>query len=285
MIIILRPKGLGRESCNGIVEKFKEISDESIEVVRSDQYVYSEGDRVFRWGCTKMTPYDLVNTRDSIIYASDKALFRYHAYKDGISMETWTDFGKFLDDRPEGKMVVRPSRHKQGKDLYVCEEYSDIFGVIQNLGDDYYISRLIDKVKEYRVVVFDDRILYIYEKVPSNPEDVAWNHAQGSTSENIRWGSWPLLVANKALRAMALSGLDFGAVDIIVDRDGNAYVLEVNTAPETTSPYRQTCIAKALKYRIDIGFPSTFLYAFCEDIENLTWKDYIHPALSELANV
>jgi D-alanine-D-alanine ligase-like ATP-grasp enzyme len=34
-----------------------------------------------------------------------------------------------------------------------------------------------------------------------------------------------------SVEAVAALGLDFGAVDIIEDKEGNFYVLEINTAP------------------------------------------------------
>ena len=38
-------------------------------------------------------------------------------------------------------------------------------------------------------------------------------------------------VRRAARRAVRSLGLDFGAVDVLVDADGKVYVLEVNTAP------------------------------------------------------
>ena len=38
-------------------------------------------------------------------------------------------------------------------------------------------------------------------------------------------------VKQEALKAVAALELDFGAVDVVVDKEGKAYVLEVNTAP------------------------------------------------------
>jgi D-alanine-D-alanine ligase-like ATP-grasp enzyme len=53
-------------------------------------------------------------------------------------------------------------------------------------------------------------------------------------------------VKQQAIAAVACLGLDFGAVDVIVDKDATkAYVLEVNTAPGLSSP---TVLAAYIAY-------------------------------------
>src|SRR5690606_2670988 len=129
------------------------------------------------------------------------------------------------------------NRHKQGKNLHVCEVCENIYYEVCeacSLYDEYYISEMIDKVREFRVVVLEGRVLYMYEKIPEDPSVAAWNHAQGAETPNLKWGDWHLPSVRASLLAMELSGLDFGGVDVMIDSEGRAYVLEVNTAPETT---------------------------------------------------
>ena len=45
------------------------------------------------------------------------------------------------------------------------------------------------------------------------------------------------LAARRAVRSL---GLDFGAADVLVDRDGGGYTLEVNTAPSVADPTSTT---------------------------------------------
>ena len=45
------------------------------------------------------------------------------------------------------------------------------------------------------------------------------------------------LAARRAVRSL---GLDFGAADVLVDRDGGVYTLEVNTAPSVADPTSTT---------------------------------------------
>ena len=177
-------------------------------------------------------------------------------------------------------VVLRPSRHAQGRHLYTynlgsnsTETYQALVNTCREIGD-YYISEFIDKEHEYRVFVCQNRAVWVAKKTPGNPEDVAWNVAAGGRFDNVRWGEWPLQVIRAALQAARVSGTDFCGVDVMVDYDGNPYVLEVNSAPSQTSPYRQQCVAKAFDYIVRNG------KQHFDGVERITsWKDVIHPAI------
>ncbi len=152
-----------------------------------------------------------------------------------------------------------------------------MMGIIQN---DYhpvyeggYVSRLISKVAEYRVAVVQNRVAWVAQKTPGNPDDVAWNVAAGGRFDNVRWGEWPPFVIDAALAAAKVSGTDFCGVDVMVDADGTPYVLEVNSAPSLTSPYRQQSFAKCFDYIVRNG------KAHFPDAQHFGWKDVIHPVL------
>ena len=123
------------------------------------------------------------------------------------------------------------------------------------------------------------RVVWVAEKTPDDPSDIAWNVARGGRFDNVRWGDWPLRAVRVSREAFLLSRLDFGAVDVMVDAEGECYVLEINSAPSQTSPYRQKCMAKAFDYIMRN-----------ENKERIPvtearggWKKFIHPALSDEA--
>ncbi len=76
-----------------------------------------------------------------------------------------------------------------------------------------------------------------------------------------------------AVDATNVIGIDYAGVDVILDAEGNPYVLELNSAPSQTSPYRQLCSAKVFKWMYDNGAVNL------GQVEGRTWKDYIHPAV------
>lgn len=104
-----------------------------------------------------------------------------------------------------------------------------------------YFTSMIPVAKEFRIWAFRDRHLGTYEKVMERPEEYqkyGRNHGQGFAFRRLKGGvEGGLELASQALTAL---GLDFGAADVVQDRTGKLYVLEVNTAPGIESPSR-TC--------------------------------------------
>jgi glutathione synthase/RimK-type ligase-like ATP-grasp enzyme len=198
--------------------------------------------------------------------------------------ETWTvnDFARLsVDDHAgmediEEPFVFRPAQHAQGRNLLVMDSLTFNSRGVPAVYRDGYVSRLIDKVAEYRVMVVQNRVAWVAKKTPGNPEDVAWNVAQGGRFDNVKWGEWPMRVILAALAAAKVGGLDFGGVDVMVDAEGNPYVLEVNSAPSQTSPYRQQCLAKCFDYIVTNGKAQFPAFEFADTIG---WKTVIHPAV------
>lgn len=132
------------------------------------------------------------------------------------------------------KTVVRKllqSKAGAGIELVTKKEYhmkEDIF-------HSYLVTEYIKKTKEYRVHVFDGKVIDVQEK--RKEKDFPSLNYQIRTRAN----GWvfcredinpPEKVLSEAVAAVAALNLDFGAVDIIWNRHHDkAYVLEVNTAP------------------------------------------------------
>ena len=189
--------------------------------------------------------------------------------------KTWGSVEEWFDDIPAGSVapvVIRPERHAQGRHLLLSQLKGELMGFERYHGS-VYLSEYIKKVAEYRVLVCQNRVVWVAKKTPGNPEDVAWNVAQGGRFDNVRWSDWPLAVIRAALAAAKVGKLDFAGVDVMVDDDGKPYELEANSAPSQTSPYRQQCLAKAFDYIVQNG------KQHFEDVSIESWKDCIHPAV------
>jgi hypothetical protein len=279
-VYILRRRKLGRTSAREIARMSEHITG----VVRNDKPFPTTPDMVIRWGCTsQLDCNNIVNTAAAIQEVGDKSGFRrilqgnFENTGSLLAPKTYFNMAHAVGENAF-PLVVRPQYHAQGKNLYVVKNMEELISSCYKCGEGWYASQLINKVAEYRVMFVQGRVAWVAKKTPGNPDAVAWNVALGGKFENVAWGDWPLRAVRISKEAFSLSSLHFGAVDIMVDANGDCFVLEINSAPSQTSPYRQSCMAKCFDYLIRNGKE---LIPVTE--EKGDWKKFIHPALSEAA--
>lgn len=279
MNIILRRPKLGRTSCKEIAKFMTNTVARRCDLRKFRKLFQSTEPKgyLFRWGCTAEIPdgYKVVNNIDSIRQVNDKTGFRRVLNEAGLCPATWFDQDDVGITYP---CVVRPRVHAQGKNLYLCNNRAELSVACRRCGDGYYISAYIAKTNEYRVTIVQGRVCWIVEKTPGNPDAIAWNVAQNGRFDQVPFGDWPLKTVKSAVQGFNLTTLDFGAVDIMTTADGTPYILEINSAPSMTSPYRQECMGKCFQYIIEHGKERIPLIT-----EKGGWRKWVHPAISEEA--
>ncbi len=280
--IVLRRRKLGRTSARE-VSRFSQEKGHNLLEYRNDRPFPQGVDMVFRWGTTSNLPYKavVVNEAAAIHYVSDKKTSRLAFAEKGLAPKSWGDIEdvpqEAVEQLPKG-LVVRRATHHQGKYLSLCRSFPELVQACSKYPEGYYISEYVEKVAEYRVFLAQGRVVWVARKTPADEKAVAWNVAQGGRFDNVRFDDWPLKAIRVSREAFLMSGLDFGGVDVMVDANGNAFVLEINSAPSQTSPYRQECTAKSFSYIMENGkkeIPVTQ--------ERGGWKKFVHPAISNEA--
>lgn len=285
---LVRRRKLGRGSCRGIVEH----SQQGIQVKRHwrDQLPEPQGGYIFRWGCTALVPTGgkVVNSVEAIQFVNDKATSRIAFAELGLAPESsisWVSFPFYGNDGDieSHPAILRPRRHAQGKHLFLVTHRQQAKNIIELhpsgiFSEGYYISKFIPKVAEYRVFIVSGRVVWVAKKTPATPGAIAWNVSQGASFQNVNWMDWPIKALKNAIACFNLTALDFGGVDVMVDGDGKAYCLEINSAPSQTSPYRMECTAKAFDYIITHGRERI---PVSEQIGK--YRKYIHPAIDPSA--
>lgn len=247
---------------------------------------WEEGSFLVRWGCTSRTNYPLknqINSSAAIKETSNKRSFRMKCMNliPHCVPESWDNIDDVPDDL-DFKCVVRTSVHSQGHNLWTINSKVELADLIDlhEIHDDWYMSRYIKKVDEYRVYIVEGRVVKIDQKIPDDRNAVAWNCHHGGKFVNVKWGDWPVAVFQNALEVHGITSLDFGGFDIMVDEDGRAYLLEVNSAPSVTFredgliAYSQKCMAKGFQYILDNGKGNV-----PPVVDSTNWKGVIHPAL------
>ena len=106
---------------------------------------------------------------------------------------------------------------------------------VDELVDAPLYTKSVNKDKEYRVHVFNNKVIDYQQKKrklnydgPSTSgirnHSNGWIYARNDIVLDER-------ISTQALAAVSALGLDFGAVDICLSNSGNVFVFEVNTAP------------------------------------------------------
>lgn len=193
---------------------------------------------LLNWGASRIERavnyYNIINMPGSVAKASNK-LSSFTAFKEaGVATPEWTtsreEALKWLEN---GFDVV--CRHKltghSGEGIEIVPA-NDLGHVLEQSP---LYTKYVKKEQEYRIHVFRGEVIFQQRKARKKEvpdEEVNWkvrNLAGGFIFANVDIEA-PFNCQEEAVKAVAALALDFGAVDVITDRRGNAYVLEVNTA-------------------------------------------------------
>lgn len=194
------------------------------------------GMTIVNWG-SNVAPYAAINSKAPNGTAKIQALQIMQAA--GIEVPEFTtdiNVAKAWFEGHKGlKVVCRTlTRASGGRGIVIAKAANEV--VRAPLYTKYF-----RKDEEYRVHVFNGQVIDIVKK--RRRSDYAFN---SGFNEYVRThdAGWvfarnnvnpPELVTRNAIGAVSALGLNFGAVDVLYRRDGNAVrVLEVNTAPGIT---------------------------------------------------
>ena len=133
--------------------------------------------------------------------------------------------------RRDGDWLARKRHHFGGHDIIGPIGFEALSARLLTGSSDYGVQ-VIDKRHEWRVHLFLGEVLRIAHKIPHEDAGVVWNQESSHFRYDVQLrDETHLKLATLAKDAVASLSMDFGAVDIIRDREGEYYVLEVNSAP------------------------------------------------------
>lgn len=186
--------------------------------------------------------YNLLNCPDAVLRAVNKRkAFEVWAGQH-VSTVPWTANKAVAQEwLQEGSTVIvrKILTGCEGAGIIVVEKG-------QPLPDAPLYSKYIFKIREFRVHATRQTAFASHMKIkdPKTTEQPkTWKVRSYANGFIFQRNNVPVSAARSALAIEAVStlGLDFGAVDIIEDKHGKFYVLEVNTAPgiegQTTPAY------------------------------------------------
>lgn len=249
-----RPTGRRLASAIGIVHRGT--------LVRRGKALETPPDFLVRWGNARYRELDqgrTLNPGAAILVAGDKPAALRKISEAGIRTP-----GFSTRCPGTGDVLARSRRGFGGTDIQVC-------GHNPCVGAEWF-STFIPNDREYRVHVVAGHVIRVVRKYLERPDqrrsEYVKNHANGyvfkTPSKKLNRGR-----TEASVKAVEALGLDFGAVDLVVDHEGLEYVLEVNTAP--------ACSPKTLQ---------AYAFQLAKLISERSGGEYIpHPQVSEEALV
>lgn len=190
-------------------------------------------DTLIRWGAvTKVprNPIKVINTMKGIIAASDKLGALKVLAEERISVPRTMEWAEVTPaDFP---VLGRKIHHVGANDIMLVLQKNDIANAQQ--AGCTYATKYIPTKAEYRLHVFDGRVIKTSQKILTQPELATqpWiRNLDAGYTFRASETPLPVQIKTKAAYAVGLLGLTFGAVDLIIGDDDNYYILEVNTAP------------------------------------------------------
>jgi len=268
MKLFIKGHKAGSKSVKALRDVLK-AADVDVKLIRNknSKYVHdAEEHLVINWGDSGAEVYgNMLNDPRAISFASDKmATFKSLAERDVSSVPfffTKEGAQDFLEAR-EGRVVYCRTiiQGSQGDGIVVAKNADELVPA------KLYTGGIVDKKrKEYRVHVFNGKVINIQEKRRRNGYKELENY-----SDDVRnlAGGWVFCTKDVKLgdetvqtcvNAVAALGLDFGAVDILQTTNGKCWVLEVNTA---------------------CGLQGSTVDKYVEAI-----KDYLNPKVADVADL
>lgn len=254
---IIYPWKMGSESGRQLSSRLN-----ALRVYPDRRYRYREGDLVINWGNSLLPNWIEADVKWlNHPYAVERASNKLTTLK--ILKEADISVPEFLTDKYDkpyawNYIVVR---HKlnghSGDGIEVIDCHEDDYD-LSTIPEAPLYTEFIRSQAEYRVHVFDGNVIDYSKKVridededdePTEEQmqikshDNGWDFARGGLI-------YKPSVAKLALEAVKALCLDFGAVDIIVDDEGKAYVLEINTACGMADTTENSYITAILNYEI-----------------------------------
>lgn len=189
------------------------------------------GEVLLRWGSQRGEDGNfthVINPTPALRNASDKLRAFQLMEEAGVPIPKYTNFRHDTYGWGDGAILGRTRHGARAQGITVYE------GAWAAQSGHQLYTQYIDNDREYRLHVVGDEIVRVQRKYLDFPEqrtsEFIKNYANGYRfrAPQRRLNHDREEAAIKAVKAL---GLHFGCVDMVIDREGVCYVLEVNTAP------------------------------------------------------
>ncbi|MBG1259127.1 ATP-grasp domain-containing protein [Nostoc commune] len=166
-------------------------------------------------------------------------------YKNYLKFPTFEDIILEIKNNFETPVIVKRNSGSGGHNVFLCKNTDEIETALKEIFNINYkkydyvaiAQELIHIKSEYRAIFLNKELVLLYEKDISNAEfagnlsPLHWNGAKAKYINNPQILSE---IANFAQPIFEELDLDYGGLDIVLDRDNQYWLIEVNSHPNYT---------------------------------------------------
>jgi glutathione synthase/RimK-type ligase-like ATP-grasp enzyme len=233
-------------------------------------YRHNPGDIVINWGASQVPsryPVSLNQPEAVAVCCSKIRSYKALAAQRVPTCEWTTDAAVARSWFTAGHSVYARTRDSgaRGQGISVIQaggNWDEQLANASATGDIRFFTKHISNDREFRVYVVGDSITSVLEKrrrEGTQASEYVRSHGNNWVFARSHRGPVPDSLLNASKAALKALGLDFGGVDIVLDRQGNPVVLEVNSAPGVDAPTAQTefvqGLARLIKERFNVDLP------------------------------
>ena len=175
---------------------------------------------------------DVYNDGKAIERTVDKAMTSFLLHQNDINTpKTWVcESRKVAHELIEknAQLIIKPLFGSQGQGVRLVEKDRLPLPMDAFVDGVFYMQQLIEAKYDYRVFVVNNQVVAAMKRTGET-----WLHnvAQGAICENIMDKSAEQDVLAIALQAALILDISYCGVDVIRDKNGKIFVLEVNSIP------------------------------------------------------
>ncbi|MCC5607749.1 ATP-grasp domain-containing protein [Nostoc sp. CHAB 5834] len=166
-------------------------------------------------------------------------------YKMYLKFPTFQDIILEIKDKFETPVIVKRNSGSGGHNVFLCKNTNEIetalkeiFNINYKKSDYVAIAQEFIHIKsEYRAVFLNKELVLLYEKDISNAEfagNLSPLHWNGAKAKYINEPQILSEIANFAKPIFEELDLDYGGLDIVLDRDNQYWLIEINSHPNYT---------------------------------------------------
>lgn len=139
-------------------------------------------------------------------------------------------------------LVFKHLHLQRGSGVFLIRKASQIPEILKKFpSGDFMFQKLIDNVHEYRVLVLNGKIGAFEEKIKTDKNEFRNNVHLGALEKFIDPALIPDDIKEISIKAARALKIEVAGVDVVVDKNGKAWLIEVNRGPgltynEKTSP-------------------------------------------------